>query len=137
MVSDRIKIVMELLNLDAAMVSATIGISQNMVYKYLNGKNEPSYKTLQKFCNAYHVHIEYMVKGMAPVFEQKKIDRMAEARTILIKLAVLRIERNVTLKQVQQSLDLPVGFFTDLKKGTISMPLDKKRQLRHIYGIEV
>ena len=137
MMGARIRIVMDLLSIDRSRVSSDIGVGVDMVSNYRSGKSNPSYTTLKKFCDVYYVNIDWMVTGVGEVFLRKEIDRMSEAKKILKAVATVKIERNITQKEIQEVLDLPLNYFTDLKKGKISMPMDKVKKLEEVYGVSI
>lgn len=136
-IGSRLQIINQLIGLLPARMATDLGISRNMVYRYLNNKNKPSYSTLQKYCKTYFVNIEWLLKGEGEPFLKLQKDRKQEALDILKQLAIIRVEKNITLTQIQEQLNLHKGYFTDLKKGTISMSLENKNKLREIYGVKV
>lgn len=137
MIGERIKIVMELLKLSRDQVAKDMEVDRSMVSNYRSNKNEPSYAALARFCKAYHVNVEFMVTGEGEVFKQKEIEREKEATKILRAVAIIKVEKRITQKAIEESIGLRPGYFTDLKKGTISMPYEKVRKLEQTYRVSV
>jgi transcriptional regulator with XRE-family HTH domain len=135
--NERLKIVFRLLCLTPQTVSKEIGVSMNMIYRYLNGENKPSHEVLKKFCKAYYINDKWLVTGMGDAIKTKELERIRQAKQILKEVSLIKIERNLTYRQIEDELGLYPKYFTDLKKGKITMPPEKLNLLRLRYGIGV
>lgn len=128
---------MDLLSINTKKVAEEIGVSTVIINRYSRGENEPSYNTLTKFCDAYFVNIDWMVTGRGEVFKKKEIEKREQAQKILKAIAVLKVERDITFREIQEQLNLSKSFFSELKRGRTSLPYDKIRKLQEVYGVSI
>lgn len=135
MIGIRINIVKDLLRLPVKRIAADLGVSTVMVYRYINNQSKPGYDILTKFCNTYFVNIDWMVTGDGEPFLKKQIDRINTSKKIIREVTLIKLDRNITFREIENKVGLPKGYFTDLKKGKTTMPLDKIKKIEQLYGV--
>jgi hypothetical protein len=125
---------MDLLALEPADISEAIGVGKSTVYRYLSGKIEPSYSVMLAFSKAYYVNIDWLATGAGEPFRSRDKMRKAEALRILKEVSVLCVEHDTTYKEIAKVVGLPEKYFSDLKKGRITMPREKLTAIRAYYA---
>lgn len=133
----RLKQIRKQLELTQAQVAKKIEVSRQMITRYEEGADKPSYRVIKSFCNAFNVNIDYLVKGEGRVFDEIKIARLKRNKRILREVAMIKLDYNITQMDIEDELGFPNGLFKDLRKGTFTMSDDKIKKLEKKYNISI